>query len=410
MGDVNLPFGLCGDEYVHISRVKRGLACGCICPGCRKELVARKGEIAAHHFAHRAELGCNYQPETSLHDYAKRLLVRQKNITLPASSVTVIDQSFGRIFHDGFPAEVVEVRDAHLERKFEDVTPDVQVEAVSSLYFIEVAVTHFVDREKRKKLRRMGIPTIEIDLSTVPLDSSLEVIDAAVLNEMSRWKWAFHPREDEIRHQLELRRKKRQEEIEASYHAREYDHYRSDDNFEEDEDGDGWRLLRVADEYSDADVESIDAGLRNAPPSKRLEIYKLLDEADKVAYHCHLIRRGPRYLPVFFNRHEPEGPPFMCTSVVWRTGVYWRFVVKNREPFKFGDVVGWCRERYGVFSFGHEMPESTQDESSQWSMTLQEESVYDFLRDLEFEKYLESDGFIPKGREFTPTGKPLGKR
>lgn len=79
------------------------------------------------------------------------------------------------------------------ERGFEEIVPDVQLETDSGLLFVEVAVTHFVDQDKRSKLRRYGIPTIEIDLSSIALDAPLEAIDEAVLSKMSLRKWAFHP-------------------------------------------------------------------------------------------------------------------------------------------------------------------------------------------------------------------------
>ena len=97
--------------------------------------------------------------------------------------------------------------------------PDVQFETDTGLLFVEVAVTHFVDREKRSKLRRYGIPTVEIDLSKIALDTPLEEIDKAVLSKMSLRKWAFHPDEFDLQTRL---RKLLQEKI-AQY---EYENWR----------------------------------------------------------------------------------------------------------------------------------------------------------------------------------------
>jgi len=38
--------------YMHISEVPRGLDCNCKCPECGGELIAKKGDILRHHFAH----------------------------------------------------------------------------------------------------------------------------------------------------------------------------------------------------------------------------------------------------------------------------------------------------------------------------------------------------------------------
>lgn len=42
------------DQVRFISDVPAGAACGCFCVACRSPLVARKGSIKAHHFAHEA--------------------------------------------------------------------------------------------------------------------------------------------------------------------------------------------------------------------------------------------------------------------------------------------------------------------------------------------------------------------
>ena len=49
-----IPFGLKNDRYYDVSEVERGRSCGCICPSCKQNLVAKKGdpEKMVHHFAH----------------------------------------------------------------------------------------------------------------------------------------------------------------------------------------------------------------------------------------------------------------------------------------------------------------------------------------------------------------------
>ncbi len=59
MADIELPFGLRDDILVHISQVQQGLACGCVCPQCKKPLVARSGSVLVHHFAHYRKAAIN---------------------------------------------------------------------------------------------------------------------------------------------------------------------------------------------------------------------------------------------------------------------------------------------------------------------------------------------------------------
>jgi len=41
--NVRTPFGLLGGRVVAITEVANGWACGCTCPGCGAQLVARQG-------------------------------------------------------------------------------------------------------------------------------------------------------------------------------------------------------------------------------------------------------------------------------------------------------------------------------------------------------------------------------
>ncbi len=47
-----IPFGVKDGRLVDITRVERGLKCGCTCPSCGQRLVARMGEKTTPHFAH----------------------------------------------------------------------------------------------------------------------------------------------------------------------------------------------------------------------------------------------------------------------------------------------------------------------------------------------------------------------
>ena len=400
MTDIMHAFGLREDDLLHISQVDRGLKCNCRCPGCKAEFVAKKGEDTAHHFAHRAKSDCTYKPETALHDYAKRLIAQQLAFTTPALHVIVKDDNYRLWFEESLPGKDHTVLSGDLERGYMEVVPDVQLVTDGGLLFVEVAVTHFVDREKRSKLRRYGIPTVEIDLSSIALDAPLEDIDQAVLFKMSLRKWAFHP--DEFDFQTRLR-KKMQEEI-AKY---EYENWRDnsygpdvdDDDRDEDDDGEGWELLSQAvDQYGG---ELTHEWLQSIPESRRIDSYKTLSHLEKLTYHCFLLERRPETLPLLFNRRDPSGPPFLCPSIVWRTGVFFRFVVANHEKRKFrlGDVVQWCRIRYDTFSFGTRI--DAPDSHNNSSIDIDDE-VIEFLLELEREGYLESDGFIAKRRIFIP--------
>lgn len=69
---LKIPFAIRAGQLVHISDVENGLQPDCTCPACKSPLVARKGSLKVHHFAHAAESNC--QPETVMHLLGKQLL------------------------------------------------------------------------------------------------------------------------------------------------------------------------------------------------------------------------------------------------------------------------------------------------------------------------------------------------
>lgn len=53
-----IPFGIHKKtgQILDITEVERGTDCGCICPGCKTELVAKQGEVNLWHFSHSTAL------------------------------------------------------------------------------------------------------------------------------------------------------------------------------------------------------------------------------------------------------------------------------------------------------------------------------------------------------------------
>jgi competence CoiA-like predicted nuclease len=65
--ELKLPYIVKNNALLTVEEVKGGLACGCICPACKKQLIARKGEIKIYHFAHYNSDDCKSGLETALH-------------------------------------------------------------------------------------------------------------------------------------------------------------------------------------------------------------------------------------------------------------------------------------------------------------------------------------------------------
>ena len=82
---LKLPYGLRGEQLLHISQVETGLACGCTCPGCGATLVARNAarNVKAAHFAHHKAAECSTGLQTAIHLAANEIIARHKQLCLP---------------------------------------------------------------------------------------------------------------------------------------------------------------------------------------------------------------------------------------------------------------------------------------------------------------------------------------
>ena len=84
-----VDFGERQGRLLDITEVPSGLACGCVCPACGDRLIARKGKMRTHHFAHQAGTECTAGGETALHRMCKEILEEHPLLMLPAKTVAV---------------------------------------------------------------------------------------------------------------------------------------------------------------------------------------------------------------------------------------------------------------------------------------------------------------------------------
>lgn len=184
--DLLLPFGQLPDgRLVTPDVVERGAACGCACPQCEAPLVAKKGDVLRHHFAHAAE-GCGMGAlETALHKMAKQIIVDAGRLWLP---------QIAAVFNKGgfFRQEVIQKEtwysgEAVSEVRIGDVQPDVVITGEGRPVHVEIFVAHAVDAEKRKKLRAAELDTIEIDLARYPRSFAMGPLIDFVLQHAPRF-------------------------------------------------------------------------------------------------------------------------------------------------------------------------------------------------------------------------------
>lgn len=178
-----------------VDDVPRGLACECTCPVCGERVLARQGEVRVWHFAHASGADCEGAAEGALHLAAKQILLEHSGMMVPEmvvkSSVTLSDGRSG--WGEARRGDAwIDYQNPEAEKSFGAIRPDIVVQTGQTLFFIEVAVTHFVDEEKCQALEQIAVPTIEIDLSEMKHEKwSWELLKEAVLDGSQYKRWIY---------------------------------------------------------------------------------------------------------------------------------------------------------------------------------------------------------------------------
>jgi hypothetical protein len=151
---------------LHITQVCSGISCNCRCPDCGDVLIAKKGEVNAHHFAHKNLEPSKHCGESLLHRAAKECVSQLNTIMTPGYTVEINAMDGVRVFTNPDHSEFI-IKKAMVETARPTYRPDCTVydEAMRPLD-IEIKVSHKVDHEKRLKVTSEGVEMIEIDLSS----------------------------------------------------------------------------------------------------------------------------------------------------------------------------------------------------------------------------------------------------
>lgn len=194
----HLYFALKDGTLKHISEVDNGLKCNCICPACEKKLVARNGgQRRVHHFAHYKSPECKYGVQSSIHLAAKDILSRIKRIKIPPILIfcnTEIEKketvyiSYGKYLEIS-SEKYISIDNVILEKRLHKYIPDVIVFSKDKKLIIEIAVTHFVGRNKLDKIRESNISALEIDLSNLGNDFKLGDLETLIVDNIQNKEW-----------------------------------------------------------------------------------------------------------------------------------------------------------------------------------------------------------------------------
>jgi Txe/YoeB family toxin of Txe-Axe toxin-antitoxin module len=209
-------FGEDFTEHVFVSDAQKGKKYYCL--GCKRQVVARKGDVRKHHYAHKANIDpnapkCVYSDETYRHKLAKENLQMEGKIKVPSllkyppegsegEGRLIIESKFIEskniiiepYVFESDNGEIKWTKNKKAERSELFIKPDALLldDNGQSILIVEFAATHKVDAEKVAKLFRIGINAVQVNVPK----SSPEEIRQSILTS-SRTKWIYNKEYEE---------------------------------------------------------------------------------------------------------------------------------------------------------------------------------------------------------------------
>ena len=190
---------------IHVNEVARGLACECRCPECGGELIAKKGPLRAHHFAHHKQSTCAERGESALHEALKNVFARTRTLMLCEVRWDVqlpwwvYNEAAWNQARERLPplkgtreARRVVFDEVQIEPTLGAIRPDATATKDARPLAIEFRVTNGVDEPKRREYERQKLSCIEVNASKIPRDASREAIDAFLRDTDAARHWIFH--------------------------------------------------------------------------------------------------------------------------------------------------------------------------------------------------------------------------
>lgn len=201
-------FGLLAGRLVDASSVKRGLACGCVCPQCQSPLVAKQGEVYIHHFAHHNRRACDNALVASI------LFAARQELSESTGGITAKREAeYGGERLSKLGREVnwqVETVAKNWPVDHDGQEPDLVVAIASHRMAILVEIASRVfPTSLSLHYKQHNLPCMVISLNAVltqlvdyQKSISLETLNRLLLREPSCRYWLWHPKVDEMREQL----------------------------------------------------------------------------------------------------------------------------------------------------------------------------------------------------------------
>ena len=311
----------------------RGLKCNCICAACKRSLVAKMGEVKAPHFAHYVEKGtildCSAQKanESGLHQMAKEIVKESTYINLPAIEIEA-EYDLSRNVNDEKQCEPLHIKDkqtwhflsAEVEKTCKGFTPDVYLHGEKTDLLVEIMVTHPVGDEKKERVKQVGLPMIQIDISDIYNDLegfSKEILRRELIDSVEHKHWIYNSLRKKGIEQLERRNRELQGELEAQ--IRKEQERRIKEN-EEEHVSKMWRDSVYYQLMNDKDFY-------RSCSEKLINDEQTLEEINNLGI-CDLKFSEVKDIPSYFNIPVFGQIAFNCDRRIWQAILFEKFIYR----------------------------------------------------------------------------------
>jgi hypothetical protein len=224
-----IPFGLEAESerLVDVGNVKRGNACGCICPSCKTPLIARQGGEKEWHFAHRSQKVHDKTRKECKFSFAfsVRMMIRQLSDEGLKFKAPRLECSLSAISPDSHKSadfqyhvtdeSLIVLKEVRVGEDFCGVPVDVQglVEGVPFVIFVTYKDRVLPSEIKKPSIARCGV--VELNVNDLPRlfkqeahGQYVEALRKYIEEKTDGKTWAYHPREEGLKDSaLEERRK-----------------------------------------------------------------------------------------------------------------------------------------------------------------------------------------------------------
>lgn len=176
-----IPLGERDGLMLRAYEVENGLRCGCVCPGCRRPLVAaNQGEKRLPYFRHAELEGCSNGRSEGIRRAAVQVIAQHQRLLLPSftESVSQFLKSGRSIVREvGFDTASIIPEKVEKFVDIDGLRAHVRLTLQGHSLIVRIKCSARQEHERKRRLQGMEVSSIEIDLNLL---TDAQINDQAV--------------------------------------------------------------------------------------------------------------------------------------------------------------------------------------------------------------------------------------